>query len=380
MPRAPADPAEEVQRRSRDGKQMTLAGSAYLFTFGTLLLIGIASAVVVSARSVGLVDSTLDAAVRSRTQAASELFGRMLQEEWHDVTYLAERIGAASPEQVEELLRGMRGDGSQVSWVGYADVQGEVRAATDDILVGDSVAQRPWFRNGLKGSFAGDLHEADQLADLLQPEAEEPLRFVDLASPVTDAAGEVKGVVGTYIDSAWVEKELRETGRMLRLDLYLINPNGRVVMGPEGSNPGREELEILGAARTGASASGRETWPDGHDYFAALVPSVSYGDLPSFGWRMAGRIRADIYRPGMQHLQGTVISALVVAAILLAATTMVYVRAVLRPISRMAETAQKISEGVDVYPPEAHSTEEAGVFSVALVKLQAMIMPGQRWR
>ncbi|MCP2936172.1 hypothetical protein NK983_26135, partial [Salmonella enterica subsp. enterica serovar Typhimurium] len=55
----------------------------------------------------------------------------------------------------------------QYSWIGVADLDGVVQAATHDLLLGQNVAQRPWFAGGLDGVFIGDLHEALLLAKLL---------------------------------------------------------------------------------------------------------------------------------------------------------------------------------------------------------------------
>ena len=54
-------------------------------------------------------------------------------------------------------------------WIGVADAQGVVRNATNGLLVGQSVAQRPWFQHGLQGVHVGDVHAAQLLESLLPP-------------------------------------------------------------------------------------------------------------------------------------------------------------------------------------------------------------------
>ena len=55
------------------------------------------------------------------------------------------------------------------AWIGAADAEGKVRVATGGLLVGVSVAQRPWFSEGLDGPYLGDRHEAKLLQSLLAP-------------------------------------------------------------------------------------------------------------------------------------------------------------------------------------------------------------------
>ena len=54
-------------------------------------------------------------------------------------------------------------------WIGVADALGVARNATNGLLVGQSVAQRPWYQRGLQGVHVGDVHAAQLLESLLPP-------------------------------------------------------------------------------------------------------------------------------------------------------------------------------------------------------------------
>lgn len=83
-------------------------------------------------------------------------------------------------------------------WVGVADAAGTVRAATGDLLRGQSVAQRAWFQRGQEGPFVGDVHPAKLLATLVPADRDgEPQRFVDYAAPVV-LDGQRLGVLGVH--------------------------------------------------------------------------------------------------------------------------------------------------------------------------------------
>ncbi|MBB95210.1 MAG: hypothetical protein CML68_11500 [Rhodobacteraceae bacterium] len=364
-----------MSKSTADGPKVTLGAATYGFVLASLLVLAATAAAVFLARSETVVDEALDLAVRARTSAAGEGFARLLHADWIDLKYLADATGDTDAEGIRNLMDGMRGDGTRISWIGYADASGTVRAAADGLLVGADVGQRPWFRNGLKSGFAGDVHDAVLLAQKLQPDGGDPLRFIDLALPVRNPAGDVVGVVGMHIDAGWAERTLAESGRMLGIELYLIDQAGSVVMTSGGDLPGAGEERLLAAARAGTETSGRAIWPDGKAYFTALVPTVSYADLPSFGWRLAGRINAEAFRPGLSSLLGSAAYAIGIALVILAVMTLLFVRIFVGPITRLASDAEAFSLGRDSYPPELQSTREAAQLSTALARLQARRSP-----
>ncbi|WP_332824664.1 hypothetical protein [Ramlibacter sp.] len=59
-----------------------------------------------------------------------------------------------------------------------------MRAATDGLLEGVDVSQRPWFRNATAGQHLGDVHEALLLAKALRAGDGAPPRFYDIAFPL----------------------------------------------------------------------------------------------------------------------------------------------------------------------------------------------------
>lgn len=358
-----------AERSSRDF--ITLAQAAYGFVALAVLVLALTGAALFLARSDAVLDEALDTAVRKRTEAAGQDFARTLHSDWANLKHLAARIDADDIRGIGDMMAGMRGDGARISWIGYAGVDGTVREASDGLLVGADVSERPWFRNGLRSGFAGDVHDAVLLARLLRPEGGEPLRFVDLALPVRNDAGELTGVLGMHVDAGWAQRSLTETARSLGIDLYLISQSGEVVMSTGGAAPGAGELTLLASARVGAEAAGREAWPDGKEYFTTLVPDVAYADLPSFGWRLAGRLDAETFQPGLHTLIGSVLLAAAVALAALAVLTYLFVRIYIRPFGALVDSATRLAEGEDAYPRERNSTREARQLSVALARLQA---------
>lgn len=349
---------------------MTLSRSV----FALVLLCLVASSAIIGSvtylQSARLTESNLEYTVRFRTDSAASSLARTLEREWRDLAHFSDQLPALDQSSLNALLTGANGDGGRVSWMGYADLNGEVVAASNGMLVGASVDQRPWFRGGLNGGFAGDVHEAVLLAQLLNPDGEDPLRFIDLALPVRDAEANPAGVLGMHINAEWLTEYLAEMSDIYGLDFYLLNPNGTVSAATTGDFPTSADLQIIRAAQAGVPSSALETWPDGREYFASIVPQVTYGDLPNFGWRMIGRLDVNTldFRAGL--IRSGVAYALLASVALILLATLIYARIVLAPIGRLADSAHRVADGSQEYPAESRSSREAGLLSAALARLQ----------
>lgn len=358
-----------MANQSRFYPRLTLTRSVYGFVLVTLLTIFVFSAGFLAESSNRMLDESLDRAVKVRTNAAAKSLARSLERDWRALGYLSQRAGTVSPVTLRGMLDGMQGEGERISWIGYADIDGRVIEATDGMLVGQDVSGRPWFKSGLNGGFAGDIHEALLLSRLIENEASDPLRFIDLSRPVRDAKGQVTGVMGMHLNADWLAGWLAETADHLEIDLYLLGADGSVVASTSGEKPRPDELEILRIAQTGNEAAMRETWPDGKDYFATLIPHIGFKELPSFGWRMLGRLETDGFSVKGALQKSGLTSILVVLAVLLAATV-IYVRIFTAPFARLAGSAARIADGSDEYPPSSKVTREAAQISSALARLQ----------
>src|SRR5262249_39176116 len=156
------------------------------------------------------------------------------------------------------------------AWIGFADPQGRVMSATDNLLLGKQVDQRPWFQAGLKGPFLGDVHEAKLLASLLPKQATgEPLRLIDFAVPVYDAQNKLRGVLGAHAHWTWVtqivESVITDTAARRQVEALISSPQGDILypyrlMGtrlPEGINI-QDPYEVL-------------RWSDGEDYLTSTA-------------------------------------------------------------------------------------------------------------
>ena len=231
------------------------------------------------------------------------------------------------------------------SWLGVVDPTGTVRAATGKLLEGASVAARPWFQQGLQGSFSGDLHEALLLGRLLPPSASgDPLHLIDFASPVLDLQGQVRGVLGAHADWGWATDVVQvlkpSNAAQTRVEILIVNKNGRVI------HPLRYNGTVeLPAALSVAEKFRLDTWKDDVEYLASMVAVRHDPSGQSMGWRVVVR------QPTGQALQD-IASLQWIAWLLFLGATAVFLlliwwaaTVVSRPLRELAQRAYLIELG-----------------------------------
>ncbi|WP_201863773.1 cache domain-containing protein [Microvirga soli] len=92
---------------------------------------------------------------------------------------------------------------STLAWIGTVNTDGVVTASSGRVLLGANVSSRPVFHQGIKGHFIGDVHEAVLLAKLLPNPTGEPMKFVDVATPIRNDTGKTLGVLATHFSWGW---------------------------------------------------------------------------------------------------------------------------------------------------------------------------------
>ncbi|MFB8791094.1 MAG: hypothetical protein U7123_20150 [Potamolinea sp.] len=112
----------------------------------------------------------------------------------------------ASLEAKRALIEKLQSTYNDYAWIGLANPEGKVVVSTGKILEGANVSQRPWFINGQTTPYVGDVHEAILLSKLLPNPTDEPLRFVDFTSVVTDIQNNSIGVLASHLSWIWAKK------------------------------------------------------------------------------------------------------------------------------------------------------------------------------
>ncbi|WP_243368718.1 cache domain-containing protein [Microvirga solisilvae] len=310
------------------------------------------------------------ARLRVLGEIAAEQLGRNMHQLWQAVEGMGRIVSMDDPEAARRQLDQLAQIDRRYTWIGIADVEGKVVAASQGMLEGVSVAERPWFRRGLNGPAAMDVHAAVLLEKLL-PAIGEPRRFVDFAAPLKNAQGAVTGVIGAHFDWRLVQDGLQAT-KGPGVEMLLVSRDRTVLSGPEGLRGSTLSVGSAIAAGQAASVSLHERWPDGKDYITVVIPSVTYADMPSFGWSIIVRADTDAVLDPTRTITRTFWSIL--GAGMLVALGLLYLLAtwVATPLRRLAGTAEHLASGRSDTPPYDETRyEEASRLSAALVRIQS---------
>lgn len=108
-------------------------------------------------------------------------------------------------EEVEAIISTLKKQFPTYSWIGVLNINGDVIAATDDLLKGKNVSALPVFQNGIQGLFIGDVNDSVLMSDALFNPTKEPMKFVDISFPLNDASGKVVGVIAAHFCWDWAK-------------------------------------------------------------------------------------------------------------------------------------------------------------------------------
>lgn len=299
-------------------------------------------------------------AMHAQASAVAAVIADNLRERQREIDLLAQtplyRRSPLSSPDIARNLQSLQSSYPQYSWVGVADAEGKVLAATGGLLVGGNVKARPWFVAGLQGSFTGDLHEAVLLAKLL-PRAEGlgPPRFIDFAAPIRDDAGGVRGVLGAHADWKWVADVIGvivpENHRVAQTDIYILSADGRIIHPDLGD--AQPKLPAQLSTQQGHALS---HWEDGVRYLSAMVAVPGIGPAEVLGWRVVIRQPEAVALASLHALQQHLIIFGIAAALIFMALTFAIATLMSRNLEKVASYAREIEQGGDPAQITLYST------------------------
>lgn len=169
-------------------------------------------------------------------------------------------------------------------WMGFINSDGIVRVATDGLLEGQYVAERPVFKQGRHGLMLKDFHKPVALAPYLQQADVGPmLEIADIAVPVRDRKGAFQGVIAAHIGTRWVFELASSTlsdaeARQLGLSWYIVTGDGAVLS---------KDNKLPFAVPRQAGAAVPATSRDGRNFLVATNTVGVPGSMEaSLGWRV----------------------------------------------------------------------------------------------
>ncbi|MGF1619342.1 MAG: cache domain-containing protein [Rhodomicrobiaceae bacterium] len=355
-------------------KSLKLATRLIIGALVLLIAPALAAGVLFSQKLKNELNDMVLAQMIDRTEMAREQLTGRLDQLWHEVKVLSTQVQTGNPEQLRERLTLLSQVDNRFNWLGFADVSGRVIASSNGMLEDANVAQRPWFARGLEAPFAGDVHEAVLLKNLL-PMRDEPYRFIDFSAPVRDADGKTIGVLGAHMDWKWV-KGVIHSFQSFGKQALLISQNQQILHGPIDSQGAELSGGLATAAASGARIARAERWADGKTYLTVALPVGTAADAPSFGWSLVLRQEADAasVHAGSLLRDYVMLAGIAVLVSLFGMCALIISNAA--PITRVSRFASTIADEIDAgVPPDPVGCAEAVGLTNALTKLQSRLGP-----
>ena len=348
---------------------------ALAFTLLSILLTGILT-VVSELTASAQVRSSIGVNLAELANQTASRMDRAMFERYREVQALAGRLaGVKDMARVQQEVESLQASYPFYAWIGVTDLAGQAQASTGGLLKGANLAQRPWFSNALRGVYLGDVHEALLLARLLGNADKEPLRFLDLAFPITGADRQPAGVLAAHLSWQWA-RELRQAvfvalDRNRTVEPLIVATDGRVLLGPEGMEGSRLETGSLLDAAAGRTGFGIERWPDGRNYVVGYSKSKGYRSSPGLGWTILVRQELNEAEVPVRQLQSRLLAWGVGMALLFSVLGWFTARMISRPLLTLAHAARRLESGHadSVVPSDAYKeVQTLGVSLNSLLK------------
>ncbi|MCB0104578.1 MAG: hypothetical protein KDE53_01685, partial [Caldilineaceae bacterium] len=317
---------------------------------------------------------------QSLTVLAAQMAGRMsheLIERYSEIVLIAStdvalRTPTIGLAQKGFLLTQLQEIHPDYAWIGFVAPDGTVLVATDNLLVGASVGEHPWFRAGSKAPFLGDVHEALVLSEQLAVDTgiDDPLHFVDFAAPVVSENGVLLGVLGAQLNWHWarqLEEALLAPVTSADVEIFVVDQDGSPLLTPPGW---QGTLPVLPVGQNTLGTQPPVTdWPDGKRYITGTAMIQSERLPRDLGWSILVRQPvATAYAPAWRTQWQIVIIGVSFAALFALAAWWLANR-ITQQLVTLTRATEAIYQGEGGSIPILTGTTEVASLSTALNQL-----------
>jgi signal transduction histidine kinase len=276
---------------------------------------------------------------------------------------LTTELGDDNQATLRKIFEGVQQVVPEFAWIGVANPDGRVLAATHGALEGASVARRSWFALGLKAARIGDARLAPIAAESLPAASDRaPGPLVDLSAPVIDAKGEILGVIGAQLNRRWLLDLAGRLGQKVRgsagTEALLLDQEGTVLVGPaslkgkrwERSRESTDTTEPIAALNVPRDRierpPGVERLDDGRRYLIARATPGAFDPLHlDLGWRIVVLQPFQEATQRIRILQGQITAVLLGLGLLAALLGLLLTRRVTRDLDAIARSADAVRSG-----------------------------------
>jgi HAMP domain-containing protein len=286
----------------------------------------------------------------------SDKFDRAMGERFREIQLTAGNLQirepGASPDEKRQVLESMQQTLEDYAWIGFADPDGRIIAATRGWDEGGDVSELAWFREGRDQPAAGSLPVLPDLAARLPGAIEDKPRFIAVSSPVYEpVTTRFAGILGAYINWPWVaqviESVVPSTRGATPLQVTIYDRAGRVLMDSHRTS-GANRSEPLAAPEVPREREYRgfmeESTSEG-DYLVGYVRSRGYRGFRHLNWFIVVRQPvASAYAPVASFQRSIILSGFGMAAIL-GAVGWFFALNITRRMRAIASASDRIREG-----------------------------------
>ncbi len=310
----------------------------------------------------------LQSIARSTASALAEgLYERMREIELMAASPEVQRVGLDAAAW-RPLLERVQRSRPHYAWIGVVDAAGLVQTATGGLLTGVSVAERPWFKSSTQRPYTGDVHTAKLLAKLLPGGADgEPLRFIDYAAPLHDAAGRPIGVLGAHGSWDWAREVIgavrSERVRERGVQVFILDARGQVIHHP----PGVPAADTIVAGQPLPTEPGWRRWSDGGSQLSVAVRMTPRNAVTDLGWTVVVRQPATMALATADQARGAVLWAGGATALGVMLLAWLVAGRFSEPLLAIAGAARRIEAGdLDAAIPQVTQSSELRQLSDSL--------------
>ncbi len=249
----------------------------------------------------------VEATGENLTLAASEIadkLDRLLFERHGDVRMMARALSGRpfDKKYLNDYLHWMQETYPSVYlWMGVADSQGHMIAATDPTLVGQDYGRTGWFE-GVRQTGTVRVDEVKTL------EPDHTIDSIAFTSPIVDAKGQFLGVVTTRVGLPMLENVLIETIRKIqrdeesagRFEYQFLTKEGVVFVDSAFPETDLVNLKQVGVPSVALSESGKPGYVE-EEHVRRRVSAVTgyaqtkgYSDYPGLQWTILVQMDRDV--------------------------------------------------------------------------------------
>jgi len=264
-------------------------------------------------------------------------------------------------EEVDGSLEQLKKSLPVFSWVGYIDTQGHVISSTDPVLLDENISDQPVFKEGMKGPFYGDVHDAGATG-----------QFVAYSTPIYSKQGKLTGVLAAHLNWEWsreIEKSLLTPlqERLKGVEVFVISKeDNTVLLGPRGFEGKKMNSHALNIARSGNSSWILDLDGNKKSYLTGFSSSDGYLNYPGMGWTVIIRQPADEVVASVDQLEKFIVLGGMATAVLFGILGWFTAGWIVRPIHQITAAADLLSSGVEAEIPTTERFKDVAGLSSSL--------------